>query len=111
MTTEPARAILQRVYELDSALLDARARSLGASDWQALTDGLEFSGQDTGGGCMMLVAALPGGYGLGITDGDAGFPTDVRSFWVGIMDQEGEELLSLFSEEQDSDSQHQGSQA
>lgn len=46
----------------------------------------------------MLVADLPDNHRLGLTDGDARFPTDAENFWVGVMTEDGDELVSLFSD-------------
>lgn len=93
-----AREIIQRAYALDPAGLDATLASLGLSAWPETVETLAFQGWDTGGGCVMLVADLPGadGHQVGITDGDAGFPTDDENFWVGIMDPDGDELYHMF---------------
>lgn len=93
-----AREIIQRAYALDPAGLDATLASLGLPTWPETARALSFQGWDSGGGCMMLVADLPAadGYQVGITNGDAEFPTDAGTFWVGIMDPDGDELYSMF---------------
>jgi len=92
------QGILKAAYALAPARLQDAARAVGATDWDDLTGGLTFSGQDTGGGCLMMVASLPGGYLLGVTDGEAGWPTDEGTFWVGVSDEEsGDELAWVFS--------------
>lgn len=95
---ELATTILQQLYELDPGGVDRAARQVGASTWLDLVRGLSFEAWDTGGGCMMLLAELPGmgTYRLGITNGDAELPTDAGTFWVGIMDDESHELYSSF---------------
>lgn len=93
-----AQDIAQRAHALDPDGLNAALRQLGLSDWARTVQALSFEGWDTGGGCMMLVAELPGtgGHQLGITDGDADFPRDAENFWLGVMDPDGEELYFMF---------------
>lgn len=93
-----AQDIAQRAYALDPDGLSAALRKLGLSDWSRTVQPLSFEGWDTGGGCMMLVAELPGtgGHQLGITDGDANFPRDAENFWLGVLDPDGEELYFMF---------------
>jgi hypothetical protein len=89
------RTILQRAYDLDGANLDQQARALGIADWQALTSRLEFSGFDSGGGCLMLTADLPDGHVLAISDGDTGLATTANTFCLGIQDRDGDEVLNV----------------
>lgn len=93
-----AQGIARRAYALDPDGLTAALRQVGISDWLRTVQDLSFQGWDTGGGCMMLVADLPGaqGHQVGITDGDAEFPTDDENFWVGIMDPDGDEIYYMF---------------
>ncbi|QLG12194.1 hypothetical protein HLB42_16440 [Deinococcus sp. D7000] len=93
-----AREIIQRAYALDPTGLDATLASLGLSAWPETVETLSVHGWDTGGGCMMLVADLPGaeGHQIGITNGDAEFPRDAQNFWVGIMDPDGDELYYMY---------------
>ena len=93
-----AQDIAQRAHALDPDGLDMALRQLGLSDWTRTAQALDFQGWDTGGGCMMLVADLPGtaGYQVGITDGDAGVPRDAETFWLGLLDPAGEELYYMF---------------
>lgn len=93
-----AHEIARRAYALDPTGLDAALNSLGLASWPQTAQGLSFQGWHTGGGCMMLVAELPGtgGHQVGITDGEADFPRDAEHFWVGIMDPDGDELYFMF---------------
>ena len=93
-----AREIVQQAYALNPVELDAALSSIGLTDWQQVVQNLLFRGWDTGGGCMMLITDLPGtdDYQMGITDGDAGFPSDTENFWVGIMDSGGDEVFYMF---------------
>ncbi len=90
--------IARRAYLLCPAELDAAVIPLGFSGWTQAVQNLSFQGWDTGGGCMMLVAELPGtdGHSVGITDGEADFPKDAENFWVGIMDPDQDELYYMF---------------
>ncbi|MDL2344786.1 hypothetical protein QOL99_11580 [Deinococcus sp. MIMF12] len=94
MDTAPTGQILASAYTLDPGTLDEAARHLGREGWTALVPELVFEPWDTGGGCMMLVADVPGvdGYRVGITDGEAEVPTQADTFWVGLLDPDGEEL-------------------
>lgn len=93
-----AQDIVQYAYALDPAGLDSVLGSLGLPGWSQTVQNLSFQGWDTGGGCMMLVADLPGtgGHQVGITNGDAEFPRDTEDFWVGVMDPDGEELYYMY---------------
>lgn len=93
-----ARKIIQRAYALDPAGLDAALQKLGLLSWPQVVQDLTFQGWDTGGGCLMLVADLPGtdGHQVGITNGDAEFPSDAENFWVGVMNPDGDELYDIF---------------
>ena len=93
-----AGEIVQRAYALNPAELDATLRSLGLTNWLQATQNLSFQGWDTGGGCMMLTADLPGtgGHQIGITNGEADFPRDTENFWVGVMDPDGDEVFYMF---------------
>ena len=97
MTDDLTRTILQRAYGIDGTRLDAEARCLGAADWEALTRGLEFGDWDSGGGCTTMAAALPDDHVLQITDGEANMPTSADRFWLGIVDADGEETLTVSS--------------
>jgi hypothetical protein len=97
MTADLTRTILQRAYELDGVNLDQQARALGAENWQTLTGDLTFSAYDSGGGCLMLAADLPGGHMLAISDGDTGLPRTADTFCLVVQDQDGEEVLSVDS--------------
>ena len=74
-----AGEIVQRAYALNSEELDATLRSLGLTGWLQAVKGVSFHGWDSGGGCMMVLADLSGtgGHQIGITDGEADFPTDL----------------------------------
>jgi len=93
-----AHDIALRAHTLDGAGLEAVLKQLGISGWLRLVQELDFVPWDTGGGCMMLVAELPGtgGHQVGVTDGDADLPTDANTFWLGVLDPDGEELYTLF---------------
>ncbi|MEF2278386.1 hypothetical protein V3W47_08735 [Deinococcus sp. YIM 134068] len=93
-----AQDIAQRAYALEPDGLNAALRQLGLPGWARTLENLSFQGWDTGGGCMMLVAELPGtgGHQVGITDGEADFPRDAENFWVGILDPDGDELHFMF---------------
>jgi len=97
MTADLTQTILHRAYELDRSGLDAIARQLGATDFLALTAGLEFGGWDSGGGCMMIMAELPLEHRLQLTDGEVDVPTDAEHWCVGIVDPDGDELITVFS--------------
>ncbi|WP_161882806.1 hypothetical protein [Deinococcus alpinitundrae] len=90
--------IVEESYRINPTPLDATLMSLGLSGWLQTLNGLTFQGWDTGGGCMMLIAELPGtdGHQVGITDGEADFPRNSEDFWVGIMDPDGDELFYMF---------------
>lgn len=94
MDTVLTKQILASAYALDRGRLDEAARHLGREGWPALVPELIFEPWDTGGGCMMLVAEVPGtdDYRVGITDGEAEVPTQADTFWVGLIDPDGEEL-------------------
>ena len=98
MTADLEQAILHGAYQLDSSGLDAVARRLGADDFAALTAGLDFYGWDSGGGCMMLAAELPDEHLLQLTDGEVDVPRDLDHWCVGIVDRDGDELITVFSE-------------
>ena len=100
MTADLTKTILHRAYQLDTSGLDAIARQLGATDFPDLADGLEFGGWDSGGGCMMLVAELPLEHRVQITDGEVDVPTDADRWCVGIVDADGDELITVFSDQQ-----------
>lgn len=93
MTHDISGQLLEEAYSLDGAELDALARRLGTRDWNELAEGLVFEGWDTGGGCTMLVARTSTGHTVGLTDGDAGFPTSKDRFWLGVTPEVGEEEI------------------
>jgi len=97
MTADLIQTILHRAYHRNSSGLDAVARQLGAADFPSLTDNLEFGGWDSGGGCMMLTAELPSEHWLQLTDGEVDVPTDVDHWCVGIVNADGDELVTVFS--------------
>ena len=99
MTADLTRSILHRAYELDSSGLNTVAQQLGAADFPALTAGLNFFGWDSGGGCMMLVADLPLEHRLQLTDGEVDIPTDADHWCVGIVAPDGDELITVFSDQ------------
>ena len=93
-----AKEIVQRAHALNSEEFEATLSAIGLMNWQQVIQNLLFRGWDTGGGCMMLIADLPGtgDHQIGITDGEAGFPRDAEDFWVGIMDSDGDEVFYMF---------------
>jgi hypothetical protein len=91
-----AQGIAHKAYALDSSGLDATLRSLDLPGWGTLVADLEFQPWDTGGGCMMLVAELPDGCQFGTTNGDAELPSNAETFWVGVMDPDGQEVYAAF---------------
>jgi hypothetical protein len=97
MSADLTQTILHRAYERDSLGLDTIARQLGAADFPTLTSELEFGGWDSGGGCMMLLAELPAGHRLQLTDGEVDVPTNADQWCVGIVDADDDELISVFS--------------
>jgi len=96
MTAELPSRILARAYALDAGSLDAQAQRLGATNWEELTRELDFGEHDSGGGCLMLQAALPQDHVMEITDGEAGLPQDDSKFYLSIVDAEGDELTTVF---------------
>lgn len=94
-----AARIARHAHTLDPAGLDAVARDAGQPGWLDLIPDLDFGSSSTGGGCVMLVAGLPGPGVLqvGITDGEAGLPETTDTFWLGILDEDGEPLLEVVS--------------
>ena len=101
MTPAPEllQRILQRAYTLDPVSLDACAVGLGMKDWSVLTQDLEFSEHDSGGGCMMVIAPLPADHLLEITDGEADLPRNTERFYVGISNADGEERVAIFTDQ------------
>lgn len=93
MTHDLARQLLASAYAIDGATLDQLAQSLGTRNWAELAENLIFDGWDTGGGCLMLVAQTSTGHVVGLTDGEAGFPTTGEHYWLGVMTEIGEEEL------------------
>ena len=95
MTADLAQIILRRAYALDGVNLDQQAQRLGADNWLALTAWLEFSVTGTGGGFDMMTAALPDDRTLRITDARGDLPASADTFWLGILDNIGDEEYSL----------------
>lgn len=90
--------ILNRLQALDSDRFEKAMAGIGVPDGLKVVPDLAFIPWDTGGGCMMLIADLPGtaDWRLGITDGDAELPTASDTFWVGIFQEDNSEVYSLF---------------
>lgn len=92
-----AQALLAEAYRASPEACDAVARREGAPDWADLTHGLEFAPQDTGGGCAALVAPLPNGHAMSLTNGDSRLPETLQDFYVGVAPEPiAEETFYLF---------------
>ncbi|MFC3833403.1 hypothetical protein [Deinococcus rufus] len=81
---DPAE-LLRVAYAADPAGLDQVAARLGAGTWAALTTGLAFAPEGTGGPCRMLVASTPFHAVIGLTDGESQLPVNAATFYVGVM--------------------------
>ena len=99
MTADLTQTILHRAYERDSSGLNAIAQQLGAANFPSLTGNLDFFGWDSGGSCMMLLAELPLEHRLQLTDGEVDVPRNADHWCVGIVDADGDELITVFSDE------------
>ena len=102
LSTDPlnfALPIVSSAYTLEGGALDDFARRVGVGDWRALTDGLVYAHEDTGGGFSCLSAELSDGHGLTITNGEAEPPRSVDRFRLSVTDQDGEEVLSAFNDD------------
>jgi len=98
LSTDPldlALSIVGYAHILEGDALDGFAGRIGAGDWRALTDGLDYVHEDTGGGFSCLSAELPGGHALTITDGEAEPPRNVDQFQLTVTDGDGEEVLRV----------------
>jgi len=87
--------ILTRAYAVAPEDLDHVAMTLHGVTWQAMVSGLSFQPWDTGGGCMMLLAETPWQTSVGITDGEANLPESEDAFWVGVMNDDNDEMYFL----------------
>jgi hypothetical protein len=94
MTADLVQTAIDRLYDMCGRDIDDIAWALDAEDFDALTAGLEFVVRDSGEG-QMMVADLPLGYQLRMTDGDGGMPISVDQYYIGIIDADGIELLGL----------------
>lgn len=98
MSRVAVEALLEEAFRLDAAGLDAASKRITGSSWLEVAPALQFQSCGTGGGCSMLVAALPGTNEcqVALTDGEGGDPQEPGNFWLGILDSDGEELYALF---------------
>lgn len=46
---------------------------------------------------MHLVADLPQGYRLQLTDGETDGPSNAAEYYIGIVDDDGQEVMTVFS--------------